>query len=403
MVEICETILFEDQQSGSMDASDILAGAKLLDGIGYRAIEVMPPVPEVNDWEQINKIRQIAKRTPLLVSANVDSMSAESLGSFIESGATNGVDIFRVYDRANDLGNLERAMKIIGKTQKTAECTITYNQEQDTGAMIKTFMALNTKGCTSFCLSDPIGVLNPQKTIELLTLLKKETNASIALRISSAPGLAGIAYYAAAGAGVDSFYCVLSHSYVRQSLPQTGAMVSALSGSDWVTGLNLDVLDNAGRYFKKIGARGPRAYDVDVSGNRYHVVVHPSGVDAEITPATQVKPGSSRTLVKPGPAKPASPTSIAKAGSRPVDFKRAEKQTMRGIKKVPSTMEGTILDVLVKEGDKVERGTELLVLEAMKMQNQVLCPVSGTVAEILVKVGETVKDGQDLVAIRISG
>ncbi|OPX41756.1 MAG: hypothetical protein B1H13_00325 [Desulfobacteraceae bacterium 4484_190.3] len=403
MVEICETILLEAQQSGSMDASEILAGAKLLDGIGYRAIEVMPPVPEVNDWGQIKKIRQAAKSTPLLVSANVDSVSAESLGSFIESGAINGVDIFRVYDRANNLGHLERAMKIIGRTQKTAECTITYNHGQDTEAMIKTFRAFKAKGCTSFCLSDAIGVLGPQKTIELLTLLKKETNTSIALRISSAPGLAAVAYYAAAGAGVDSLYCELSPFYVRQSLPQTGAMVSALSGSDWETGLNLDALDKAGRHFKKIGARGPRAYDVDVSGNRYHVVVHPSGVDAEITPATQVKPGSSRTLGKPGPAKSAAPTRITKARTRPVDFMPAEKQTMRGIKKVPSTMEGTILDVLIKEGDTVERGTELLVLEAMKMQNQVLCPVSGTVAEILVKVGETVKDGQDLVTIRISG
>ena len=106
-------------------------------------------------------------------------------------------------------------------------------------------------------------------------------------------------------------------------------------------------------------------------------------------------------LAKPAPVKVAAPTPIRKTKTRPVAPKPAEKLATGGTKNVRSTMEGTILDILVKEGDTVERGTKLLILEAMKMQNQVLSPVSGSVAKIMVKVGETVKDGQNLITLAI--
>jgi acetyl-CoA/propionyl-CoA carboxylase biotin carboxyl carrier protein len=66
---------------------------------------------------------------------------------------------------------------------------------------------------------------------------------------------------------------------------------------------------------------------------------------------------------------------------------------------VAAEMQGSILDVTVAEGDEVAAGDVLLVLEAMKMENDVVAEVSGTVAEVAVAEGESVDMGDPLVVI----
>jgi len=398
MVEICETVLFEAQRSGSMDLYGLLAGAELLDNVGYRAIEVMPPVPTINNWEQIKRIKQVTKSTPLLVSVNADLIPEKMLEHFIESGAMNGVEIFRIHEETNNQDNILRAISIIAKIHRMAECTIMCGRDQDTDTLIKSCNTFKEYGCGSFCISDPSGVLGPQKTIELVSLLKKEIAVPIALRFSSTSELAGIAYYAGASAGVDSLYCLLSLPYGRQRLPQTETILSALSGSNWNADLESDVLNKAAQHFKKMSVRGPRAYDVDISGNKYHVVVHPSEIHDEIDRSTRAPSAIPPARPRAVPLRPA--TKITRRRGETAAAPRATKTSVgTGMQNVTSTMEGIIVKILVKEGDTIKRGSRVLILEAMKMQNEVLSPIDGTVARILVAEGETVRDGQDLVTI----
>lgn len=62
-------------------------------------------------------------------------------------------------------------------------------------------------------------------------------------------------------------------------------------------------------------------------------------------------------------------------------------------------MPGNILQIIVKKGDKVERGDNILVLEAMKMENDIASEVSGTVCHVFVRKGEAVMEGTPLVEI----
>lgn len=66
---------------------------------------------------------------------------------------------------------------------------------------------------------------------------------------------------------------------------------------------------------------------------------------------------------------------------------------------VNSPMPGNILQIMVKEGDKIEKGDYLLVLEAMKMENDIASDFSGTVSRIFVNKGDTVMEGTPLVEI----
>ena len=67
--------------------------------------------------------------------------------------------------------------------------------------------------------------------------------------------------------------------------------------------------------------------------------------------------------------------------------------------KVSAPMPGTILNVLVKVGDTVTEGQNLMVLEAMKMENEMLAPKAGKVVQIAVTKGQSVATGELLAVI----
>lgn len=69
------------------------------------------------------------------------------------------------------------------------------------------------------------------------------------------------------------------------------------------------------------------------------------------------------------------------------------------IKTVEAPMQGVILNIGVAVGDSVSEGDELVILEAMKMENPILSPYSGTIVEIGVSKGDNVDDGTVLVKI----
>jgi acetyl-CoA/propionyl-CoA carboxylase biotin carboxyl carrier protein len=62
-------------------------------------------------------------------------------------------------------------------------------------------------------------------------------------------------------------------------------------------------------------------------------------------------------------------------------------------------MQGTILDVNVSEGDEIASGDVVCVLEAMKMENDVVAEFGGTVAEVAVAEGDSVNQGDALVVL----
>ena len=66
---------------------------------------------------------------------------------------------------------------------------------------------------------------------------------------------------------------------------------------------------------------------------------------------------------------------------------------------VTTSMPGTVVDVLVKEGDKVKAGDPVLIIEAMKMENEVQAPVGGTVDQVNVKKGDSVNPDEALMEI----
>ena len=97
----------------------------------------------------------------------------------------------------------------------------------------------------------------------------------------------------------------------------------------------------------------------------------------------------------PAPAAPAAPAQEAAPTAAPA---AAPAVTGAG-EKVDSPMPGTILKVNVAAGQTVNEGDLLVILEAMKMENEIFAPKGGTVTQVLVEKGASVNTGDVLVVI----
>ncbi len=120
--------------------------------------------------------------------------------------------------------------------------------------------------------------------------------------------------------------------------------------------------------------------ELEVNGSAYEVEVDkviqpaktPKLVRSRVVPPADIKPGEVTTGIK---------TPVAPAG------------------KINSPLPGTVLNIMVKEGDTVKVGQKLMVLEAMKMENNIDSDKDGKVVSIPVRPGQSVMEGDTLIEI----
>lgn len=114
----------------------------------------------------------------------------------------------------------------------------------------------------------------------------------------------------------------------------------------------------------------------------YHVELAPERSSSEASPTT---PPPAPPAAEAGPAVPNRPSGriVATGGSGAV----------------PAPMTGTIKEVLVHVGDTVQENEQIIMMEAMKMDIEVVAPQAGKVAEIMVAPGDSVKENQTVLRI----
>ncbi|MBA2610196.1 MAG: ATP-grasp domain-containing protein [Actinobacteria bacterium] len=125
-----------------------------------------------------------------------------------------------------------------------------------------------------------------------------------------------------------------------------------------------------------------REVDAEVDGRKYTVKLWVPDV-----PAAVVSGGGARAGAVPG--RPTAPTAHGSAGAA-------------GVGSISVPMQGTIVKLMVAVGDEVTAGQPVCVLEAMKMENNILSEIDGTVKDVKVDVGQTVGAGDVVVVIEAS-
>ncbi len=127
---------------------------------------------------------------------------------------------------------------------------------------------------------------------------------------------------------------------------------------------------------------------ITVNGKTYDVQVEEIGVNAAPIAVAPAAPAA--------PAAPVAPTAPVAEAAAPAAPAAAPTE---GSEDVLSPMPGSIVDVKVANGQAVKSGDVLVVLEAMKMMNEIKAPHDATVAAVLVNKGDSVDSGTPLVSL----
>ena len=138
-----------------------------------------------------------------------------------------------------------------------------------------------------------------------------------------------------------------------------------------------------------------RKFRVQVNGNMYEVEVEEIG---GVPPIPHPAPVALATSPTP-PAPTVAPTPAKAAAPAPAAPKAAPVASGGNGNGVTAPMPGTITDVRVKAGDRVEPRTVVMMLEAMKMENEIFAGRAGVVGQVAVQKGSSVNTGDLLISI----
>lgn len=130
-------------------------------------------------------------------------------------------------------------------------------------------------------------------------------------------------------------------------------------------------------------------YKVTLNGKTYEVEVE-QGKAVLLDEYEALAPAPAAAAV-PAAAPAAAPVAAPAASAAPVDLEAGEA--------VNAPMPGNILRIDVAKGDTVKAGQVLVILEAMKMENEIVAPKDGTVAQVVTSKGAVVDTGSPLIVI----
>ncbi len=148
-------------------------------------------------------------------------------------------------------------------------------------------------------------------------------------------------------------------------------------------------------------------YSLKINGNQYEVSidkVNEASTEANVVVngtayKVEIEGGKARKVSKPRVAPAPASTGLSVTPTTPIATKPVAAPAAAGAYKLACPLPGTVLSIKVKEGDTVSAGQTLVVLEAMKMENNIDAERGGVVKQVLVQQGATVMEGDILLVI----
>lgn len=296
-IKIMDTILRDAHQSQAatrMSIEDMLPIAPLLDSIGFYALEVWGGATfdsclrflNEDPWERLQKLRAALPNTKLQMLLRGQNLlgykhyADDVVDKFCELSIKNGIDIIRIFDALNDIRNIKRAVEATKKAGGIVEAAISYTvSEVHTRKyfvdLAKDFEAM---GADIICIKDMANLLLPYEAYELVSALKDKIKVPIHLHTHNTAGTGDMVYLKAIEAGCDIVDTALSPFGNGTSQPATESLVATLKGTQYDTGLNLELLSQAAEYFRTVakkmtkkGLINPDVLSVDIKALIYQV------------------------------------------------------------------------------------------------------------------------------------
>ena len=268
---ITDVVLRDAHQSlfaTRMRIDDMLPIAEKLDQVGYWSLESWGGATfdscirflGEDPWDRIRAFKKAmpnTKQQMLLRGQNLlgyRHYADDVVNKFVERAATNGVDVFRVFDAMNDPRNLETAIKAVKANGKHAQGTLSYTTSpvHNLEAWLSLAKQIEDLGADSIAIKDMAGIINPYQAFELVSRLKKETDLEVQLHCHATAGMSDMAILKAIEAGVDRVDTAISSMSGTYGHSATETVVAAMQGTDRDTGIDLLLLEEISAYFRDV-------------------------------------------------------------------------------------------------------------------------------------------------------
>lgn len=268
---ITDVVLRDAHQSlfaTRMRIDDMLPIAEKLDQVGYWSLESWGGATfdscirflGEDPWDRIREFKKAMPNTKhqmLLRGQNLlgyRHYADDVVEKFVERAATNGVDVFRVFDAMNDPRNLQTAVKAVKANGKHAQGTLSYTTSpvHNMDAWLGLAKQIEDLGADSIAIKDMAGIINPYEVSELVSRLKKETDLEVQLHCHATAGMSDMAILKAIEAGVDRVDTAISSMSGTYGHSATETVVAAMAGTDRDTGIDLLLLEEIAAYFRDV-------------------------------------------------------------------------------------------------------------------------------------------------------
>ena len=296
-VGITETICRDAHQSliaTRMTTEEMLPALPLMDKVGYHSLEVWGGATfdaclrflNEDPWERLRKIRKAAPKTKLQMLFRGQNVlgyrhyADDVVEYFVQKSIANGIDIIRIFDALNDVRNLQTAINATKKEKGHVQAAISYtiSPVHNNDFFVKLAKEYESCGANSICIKDMAGLLTPYNAFELVKKLKKAVKIPIQLHTHYTSGVASMTYLKAIEAGVDIVDTALSPMALGTSQPPTEPLVATLQGTEYDTGIDLNLLTEIAEYFKPLrekylasGLMSTKVLGVDINTLKYQV------------------------------------------------------------------------------------------------------------------------------------
>jgi pyruvate carboxylase len=238
-------------------------------------------------WERLAAIRAAAPNIllqMLLRGANgvgYTNYPDNIVRFFVQRAATNGIDLFRIFDCLNWVENMRVAIDAVLETGKLAEGAICYTGDILDPARAKYSLnyyvdlakQLETAGCHILAIKDMAGVLKPSAAGVLVRALKDAVGLPIHLHTHDTSGISGATVLAAVEAGVDAVDAAMDPMSGLTSQPCLGSLVEAWRHTYRDTGLDPDVIRDLSFYWEAVRAQYA-AFESDLQSGASEVYLH---------------------------------------------------------------------------------------------------------------------------------
>lgn len=278
-----------------MTTEEMLPALEILDDIGYHSLECWGGATfdsclrflDEDPWERLRVFRKKMPKTKLQMLFRGQNMlgyrhyADDIVEYFVQKSVANGIDIIRIFDALNDIRNLETSIKAARKEAGAhVQVAVSYTTSpiHNIDYFVKYAKELENTGADSICLKDMAGLLVPYETYKLVKALKESVKIPVQLHSHFTAGIADMVMIKGIEAGADIIDTALSPFGMGTSHPATEAMVAALAGSEYDTGLDLGKLNEATKYFNTLrrkylesGQLNPKMLEVDTNALIYQV------------------------------------------------------------------------------------------------------------------------------------